>query len=84
MHPSEFRATHLVRRVSTNEVRLLANVLPQMRPGQLLEAHAGRAAWPHKAYELYWPRANARSFAASEVPPSADVDIERVIRETGA
>ena len=40
MHPNEFRATHLVRRVSENEVRLLANVLPQVRPGQLLEAHA--------------------------------------------
>ncbi len=72
MHPSEFRATHLVRRVSEHEVRLLANVLPQMRPGQLLEAQAGRAAWPHKVYELYWPRASAQSFAASDVPPFVD------------
>jgi glutamate synthase domain-containing protein 2 len=84
LHPNEFRATHLVRRVSENEVRLLANVLPQLRPGQLLEAHAGRAVWPHKVYELYWPRANAGSFAANDLAPSGDVDIERVIHETAA
>jgi hypothetical protein len=65
-------------------VRLLANVLPQLRPGQLLEAHAGRAVWPHKVYELYWPRANAGSFAANDLAPSGDVDIERVIHETAA
>ena len=84
MHPNEFRATHLVRRVSENEVRLLANVLPQVRPGQLLEADAGRAAWPHKVYEIYWPLANARSFAPNSVAPSRDVDIERILRESAA
>jgi glutamate synthase domain-containing protein 2 len=84
MHPNEFRATHLVRRVSENEVRLLANVLPQIRPGQLLEADGGRAAWPHKVYELYWPLANARSFAPNHVAPSGAVDLERVLRESAA
>jgi glutamate synthase domain-containing protein 2 len=78
MHPNEFRATHLVRRVSENEVRLLANVLPQARPGELLEASAGRAAWPHKVYELYWPRANARSFAPNSVASGS------VVRESAA
>ena len=84
MHPNEFRATHLVRRVSEHEVRLLGNVLPQVRPGQLLEAHAGRASWPYKVYELYWPRADAHSFAASEGAVSDHIDIERVIHETAA
>ena len=77
MHPSEFRATHLVRRVSENEVRLLATLLPQVRPGELLEASAGRAAWPHKVYELYWPRANARSFAPNHI-------VEPLARESAA
>lgn len=73
MHPKEFRATHLVRRVSDNEVRLLATLLQQARPGELLEASAGRAAWPHKVYELYWPRANAHSFAANQAAESPTV-----------
>jgi glutamate synthase domain-containing protein 2 len=63
MHPNEFRATHLVRRVSEHEVRLLASLLPQVRPGELAEASAGRAPWPHRVYELYWPLADAGSFA---------------------
>ncbi len=63
IHPNEFRASHVVRRVSENEVRLLATLLPQPRPGELLEAEDGRGAWPHRVYELYWPRASASSFA---------------------
>jgi len=63
MHPNEFSASHFVRRVSENEVRLLATLLPRPRPGELLEASDGRAAWPHKVYELYWPQASASSFA---------------------
>jgi len=62
-HPNEFRATHLVRRGSTGDVRLLASVLPHVRPGQLLEANAGRSDWPHTVYTLYWPRAHSQSFA---------------------
>jgi glutamate synthase domain-containing protein 2 len=64
MHPNEFRATHLVRRVSKSDVRLLANLLPQVGPGALLEAAAGRGEWPHNVFSIYWPRASAASFAA--------------------
>ncbi|MBT9489240.1 MAG: FMN-binding glutamate synthase family protein [Rubrivivax sp.] len=63
-HPRDFRLTHIVRRVSKSEVKLLANLLPQVKPGELLAAATGRAAWPHKVYELYWPLAAAESFAA--------------------
>jgi hypothetical protein len=63
MHPNEFRATHLVRRVSENDVRLLANLLSSVLPGELLAAIAGRGEWPHNVYRLYWPLATARSFA---------------------
>jgi len=64
-HPNEFRTTHLVRRVSPSEVKLLANLLPQVGPGALLDANAGRSAWPHKVYEFYWSRATPASFAAA-------------------
>ena len=41
MHPNEFRATHIVRRVANGEVRLLANSLPQVGPGAVLAAAGG-------------------------------------------
>jgi glutamate synthase domain-containing protein 2 len=65
MHPNEFRATHLVRRVSQNDVRLLANLLSGVLPGGLLDAIGGRADWPHNVYRTYWPLANSQSFAAA-------------------
>jgi hypothetical protein len=64
-HPSQIRATHIVRRGSDREVRLLANLLPFVQPGELLAAAQGRTRWPHPVYELYWPRAQAHSFAAA-------------------
>jgi glutamate synthase domain-containing protein 2 len=62
-HPNEIRATHIVRRGADNEVRLLANQLGFVKPGELLAAAAGTAAWPHRVYDLYWPQANPDSFA---------------------
>jgi glutamate synthase domain-containing protein 2 len=78
-HPNEFRATHIVRRVSKSDVRLLVNLLPQVRPGQLLEADAGRGDWPHNVYAFYWPRAHAQSFAADYTP--SDMPIAPGFRE---
>jgi glutamate synthase domain-containing protein 2 len=62
-HPNEIRSTHIVRRGADREVRLLANQLLFVKPGELLEAAAGRADWPHRVFELYWPQADAESFA---------------------
>jgi glutamate synthase domain-containing protein 2 len=64
-HPTQIRATHIVRRGNDREVRLLANSLFFLQPGELLAAIDGRARWPHPVYELYWPRAQASSFAAA-------------------
>jgi glutamate synthase domain-containing protein 2 len=69
-HPREITAAHIVRRVAASDVRLLANLLPFVKPGQLLEAIAGRADWPHNVYRLYWPMASADGFAAI-APPAA-------------
>lgn len=65
-HPNQIRATHIVRRGGEREVRLLANLLPFVQPGELLAAMRGETAWPHAVYELYWPRAQAHSFAPAD------------------
>ena len=54
--------------MADGEVRLLANQLSFVQPGALLAAAAGRAAWPHRVFSLYWPLASAHSFAAAEAP----------------
>lgn len=66
MHPNEIRATHIVRRGGDHEVRLLANQLFFLRPGELLHAIDGAAPWPHAVFELYWPKAEAGSFVARD------------------
>ncbi len=65
-HPNQIRATHIVRRGDEREVRLLANLLPFVQPGELLAAMRGEVRWPHAVYELYWPRAQAHSFAPAD------------------
>ena len=45
-------------------MRLLANLLPFVKPGALLAAMRGEADWPHNVYRLYWPLARSESFAA--------------------
>jgi glutamate synthase domain-containing protein 2 len=62
-HPGGFGLAHIVRRVSKSDVRLLANLLPTVRPGELLAADQGRCDWPHNVYRLYWPLARAEAFA---------------------
>jgi len=54
-----------VRRTAEQEVKLLANLLPFLEPGQLLAAARGEADWPHNVYRLYWDLARSDSFAAA-------------------
>ena len=56
-HPREITASHIVRRTDQG-VKLLANLLPFVEPGAL-----ARGEWPHQVYRLYWPMAQAESFA---------------------
>ncbi|MBL6750101.1 MAG: FMN-binding glutamate synthase family protein [Nevskia sp.] len=56
-HPADLRPHHIVRRVSENEIRLLANFYKFLRPGELLENPAA-----HSVYQMYWPMASSRSF----------------------
>jgi glutamate synthase domain-containing protein 2 len=60
--PAEITASHIVRRHSENGVKLLANLLPFVQPGELL---AGRTNL--QVFRTYWPMASAASFAATPV-----------------
>jgi glutamate synthase domain-containing protein 2 len=62
-HPNEITANHVVRRVGAGEVKLLANCLPFVEPGQLLAAMRGEVEWPQGVFRLYWPVASSASFA---------------------
>lgn len=59
-HPGAITASHIVRRCSDHQVKLLANLLPFVQPGELL-----RGEMPHNVFRLYWPMASAHSFAAT-------------------
>jgi glutamate synthase domain-containing protein 2 len=59
-HPSEITAHHIVRRVNDNEVRLLANLVPQIAAGSLLKTDVSET---HNVFRLYWPSAQAHDFA---------------------
>ena len=66
-HPGRLTAAHIVRRAPDQQVKLLVNQLSFVKPGQLLDAIAGRTEWPHAVYKLYWPLARSDSFAAAEM-----------------
>jgi glutamate synthase domain-containing protein 2 len=59
-HPNQITASHIVRRHSEQGVKLLANLLPFVKPGELL---AGET--PHQVFRMYWPMAQAGSFAVA-------------------
>ena len=59
-HPGGITASHIVRRCSDHQVKLLANLLSFVQPGELL-----RGEMPHNVFKLYWPMASAHSFQAS-------------------
>ena len=57
--PAEITASHIVRRNSEHGVKLLANLLAFIRPGELLHGEL-----PQQVFGTYWPMASASSFAA--------------------
>ena len=70
-HPNEITASHIVRRVAGDRVKLLANHLEFVEPGALLRAIRGEADWPHQVYRMYWPMARADSFEPMVAVPVA-------------
>ncbi len=60
--PAELTASHIVRRHSEQGVKLLANLLPFTKPGELL-----RGELTQQVFRTYWPMASSSSFTAT--PP---------------
>lgn len=56
-HPGEIEPRHIVRRVSSNESWLVANLYKFLKPGELLTNPKA-----HVVYEYYWPLATSKSF----------------------
>ena len=63
-HPGEISAHHIVRRIDQSQVRLLANLVPQMVVGALLE---GSLESEHNVFKRYWACAQASSFAPAQL-----------------
>ena len=59
-HPGDITAHHIVRRIDDSQVRLLANLVPQVETGALLQPDLGTQ---HRVFKLYWPLAQASSFS---------------------
>jgi hypothetical protein len=74
-HPQQITASHIVKRVAEHEVKLLANLLPFVRPGALLAAERGEVDWPHQTFRVYWQQASAHTFAM-QAGVEADLGIE--------
>jgi len=58
-HPDELGPEHIIRRVSSTEVRSLSVLHRFMHPGELL----GGEIPDHPAFRMFWPDARADSFA---------------------
>jgi hypothetical protein len=58
-HPQDITAFHISQRVSEGEVRLLANVVPRVKAGSLLDENISD---DHKVYKNYWNKVSADSF----------------------
>ena len=63
-HPSGLTAHHIVRRNSEHAVKLLANLLPFVQPGELL-----RGEMNLQVFRVYWPMAQAASFSVAAPLP---------------
>ncbi|MCK7549569.1 FMN-binding glutamate synthase family protein [Marinobacter koreensis] len=60
-HPSELGPEHIVRRMSSTEIRSYLDLYHFLEPGALLEGETG-----HSVFDKFWEHADAESFA----PPS--------------
>ncbi|GAP34466.1 FMN-binding glutamate synthase family protein [Piscinibacter sakaiensis] len=66
-HPAQITASHIVRRSSENGVKLLANLLPFVKPGELLRGEPS-----FQVFRYYWPMARADSFAVADPDDTPD------------
>ena len=79
MHPDQLSTHHIVRRIDSERIRLLSAIMPTIKPGAILSDLANQ----HNVYRLYWPLADAHSFAP-HIPDSAELEAIPAIRPTVA
>jgi len=65
--PAGITADHIVRRNSEHGVKLLANLLPFVKTGELLDGESTL-----QVFRVYWPMASAGSFNATPAPPMTE------------
>ena len=63
--PAGITADHIVRRNSEHGVKLLSNLLPFVKTGELLDGDLNL-----QVFRTYWPMASASSFSANPAPAS--------------
>ncbi|WP_291551872.1 FMN-binding glutamate synthase family protein [Comamonas sp. SCN 65-56] len=76
MHPDQLSTHHIVRRLDSARIRLLSALMPTMERRAILDDLAHQ----HNTYRLYWPLADAHSFAPHVPTPQelqSDPDILR-------
>ena len=56
-HPSDLKPHHLTRRISSSEIKLFSQLLPYLKPGELLEGNS-----EHAFYSSSWQLARSESF----------------------
>lgn len=61
-HPSQLGPEHIIRRVSSTEVRALAKLHHFVRPGELLETVPD-----HPVFKVFWEQARADTFSAPAI-----------------
>ena len=64
-HPADISTQHIVRRVNANDVRVLADLLPQLEPGVLTGPPEALASL-HPQFQRFWPLASAHRFGLSD------------------
>ena len=77
MHPDQLYTHHIVRRIDATQVRLLSAMLPTMR----FDAILNDLEHQHNIYRLYWPLADAHSFAP-RAPTAEELAASPGIRPT--
>ncbi|MGN6086706.1 FMN-binding glutamate synthase family protein, partial [Trinickia sp.] len=65
-HPSQLRAHHIVRRISSHEVQLMSELLKYLEPNDLVNGN-----YRYSLYEKWWPLADSDSFSPKALAPLA-------------
>jgi glutamate synthase domain-containing protein 2 len=60
-HPKDVTLAHIVKRDGEGKTRLMVNMLPHLKPGELLQPVLPESM--HNVFKFYWPHVSGESFA---------------------